>query len=65
MTTQGIVYIIKQFYYGDTLLVEAFTNRITAERKAEELNNDYGDSEHYYEVEAITIALDINDIDMI
>lgn len=50
-----IIYVIKQYYYGEMLLVEAFTDSTDAKRKAENLTDYYADGEHYYEVEAIDL----------
>ena len=50
-----LIYVIRQYYYSEMLLVEAFTDRAHAEIQAIKLNEAYADSEHYYEVEAIDL----------
>ena len=50
-----LIYVITQYYYGDMLLVEAFTDKRIALKEANRLNFEYATDEHYYEVEAIDL----------
>ena len=50
------IYVLKQFYYGEFFLVDAYTDREDADNEAQRLNEEYGDeTEHYYEIEGLDL----------